>query len=358
MTFTMTAAEIATWLEGELVGDGAVQISRVAKIEEAAPGDLTFLANPKYERFVASTNASAILVRRDFDPSKVHRPTALSFIKVDDPYVAFLHVLKRFTPAVDPFPTGIHPTAIVSESATLGTGVTLGAHCVVGKNAVVGNNSRISHGVIIGDGVVIGNDCMLYPHVTIYHGCRLGNRVTIHAGTVIGSDGFGFAPRRDGSYEKIPQFGSVRIEDDVEIGANCTIDRSTLGETIIGRGVKLDNLVHIAHNVTVGENTVIAAQTGIAGSVRIGKNVMMGGQVGVSGHLEIADRSVILAQSGITKSTEPGKTYLGYPAKEQARAHRMEAALRMLPEMMWEFRQLQQKVQELLERFKQDRQKL
>jgi UDP-3-O-[3-hydroxymyristoyl] glucosamine N-acyltransferase len=351
MIVFMTAAEIAQWLDGELVGDGAVQISRVAKIDDAAPGDLTFLANPKYEKYLGTTKASAILVRRDLDPTKVQRVTPLSFIKVDDPYVAFLHVLKRITPPVDPFPAGIHPTAIVPESARLHQGVTVGAHVVIGKNVVVGKNTRISHGVVVGDGVTIGEECLIYPHVTIYHGCRLGHRVTIHAGSVIGSDGFGFAPKRDGTYEKIPQLGTVRIDDDVEIGAHCAIDRSTLGETVIGKGVKLDNLVHIAHNVTVGENTVIAAQTGIAGSVKVGKNVMVGGQVGISGHLEIADRTVILAQSGVTKSlTEPGKVYFGYPAKEQARAHRMEAALRMLPEMMREFRELQQRIEELLRR--------
>lgn len=348
----MTVAEIATWLQGELVGEGTVQISRVAKIEEAALGDLTFLANPKYEKYIVTTNASVVLVRRELDLQKFSRRASVSFIKVDDPYVAFLHVLKRLTPQVDPFPTDIHPSAFISKDAKLGHGVCLGAHVVIGKGVTIGDNTRLSHGVVIGDGATVGSECLFYPNVTIYHGCRVGNRVTIHAGAVIGSDGFGFAPKKDGTYEKIPQLGIVTVEDDVEIGANCTIDRSTLGETVIGKGVKLDNLVHIAHNVTVGENTVIAAQSGIAGSVKIGKNVMLGGQVAITGHIEIADRSIILGRSGVTKSfTEPGKTYMGYPAKEQRKAHRMEAALRMLPEMMAEFSTLQQRVEQLLQRF-------
>jgi UDP-3-O-[3-hydroxymyristoyl] glucosamine N-acyltransferase len=344
----MTVEELAKWLQGELVGDGAAQITRVAKIEDAAPGDLTFLANPKYEKHLATTRATAILVSRNFDLHKDKHGSSLSFVKVDDPYVAFLQVLKRLTPFVDPFPSGIHPTAVVASDANIGINVSLGAHVVIGKGASVGENTKIAHGTVIGDGTSVGSDCLIYPNVTLYHGCRVGHRVIIHSGTVIGSDGFGFTPKADGTFEKIPQVGIVLIEDDVEIGANCAIDRATMGETILHKGVKLDNLVHVAHNANIGENTALAGQTGMAGSVKIGKNVMTGGQVGIAGHIEIADRSIILAQSGVTKAiTEPGKTYFGYPAKEQRKAQRIEAALRSLPDLAMEFAKLQRRVEEL-----------
>jgi UDP-3-O-[3-hydroxymyristoyl] glucosamine N-acyltransferase len=352
----MTVEEIATWLQGELVGDGKAQISRVAKIEEAAAGDLTFLANPKYEKFVSTTKATAILVSKQFPVDKDHHNKGLSLIRVEDPYVAFLHILKRLSPPVDPFPGGIHPTALVDPTATIGRNVRLGAHVVIGKEANVGDNTRISHHCVIGDRVHIGHDCAFYPRVTVYHGSKIGDSVIIHSGVVVGSDGFGFAPKKDGTYEKIPQLGIVRIEDDVEIGANCTIDRATMGETVIGKGVKLDNLIQVAHNVTIGENTVIAAQTAIAGSTKIGRNVMIGGQVGISGHLEVADRSVVLGGSGITRSIqEPGKVYFGYPAKERKKAQRIEAALRSLPELMVDVRHLQQQLEELIARFKESK---
>ncbi|HWP81509.1 MAG TPA: UDP-3-O-(3-hydroxymyristoyl)glucosamine N-acyltransferase [Bacteroidota bacterium] len=347
----MTVEEIATWLQGELVGDGKAQISRVAKIEEATPGDLTFLANPKYEKFVSTTKATAILVSKQFAIEKANHHKDLTFIKVDDPYVAFLHVVKRLSPPVDPFPTGIHSTAIVHPTAVIDKNVSLGAHVVIGEGATIGANTRISHHCVIGDRVTVGRDCSFYPRVTVYHGSKIGDRVILHSGVVIGSDGFGFAPKKDGTYEKIPQVGIVRIEDDVEIGANCTIDRATLGETVLKKGVKLDNLVQVAHNVTIGENTVIAAQTGIAGSTKIGRNVMIGGQVGIAGHIEIADRAVLLAQAGISKTIRESGIYMGYPAKEQKKAQRMEAALRLLPDLMVDVRKLQEKVEELLKRF-------
>lgn len=345
----MKVSEIAEWLNGEVVGDGAVEITSVAKIEDAGPHDLTFLANPKYEKFVAGTKASAMLVSRSFGSGTKNVPGSLTLIRVDDPYVAFLHVLKRLTPAVDPFSTGIHPTAVISPTAKLGTQVDIGALAVVGDGAIIGDKTRIGHGCVVGTRAEVGSGCLLYPHVTIYHQCRLGNRVTIHAGTVIGSDGFGFAPTQDGNYEKIPQLGIVVIEDDVEIGSNCSVDRATLGATVIRKGAKLDNLIQVAHNVVIGENTVIAAQTGISGSTKIGRNVMVAGQVGFAGHIEIADKTVILAQSGIPNSiSEPGKVYFGYPAKERGKAMRIEAALRSLPEMARELTRLQAKVGELL----------
>jgi UDP-3-O-[3-hydroxymyristoyl] glucosamine N-acyltransferase len=342
----MTVQEIATLLHGDILGDPNTEIRRVAKIEEAEAGDLTFLANPKYEKYVATTKASAILVSTDFDSTRVS-PGQRIFIRVPDPYVAFLQVLKLITPMPDPFPKGIHPTAIVPASATIGPGVSLGAHVVLGGHAIIGAQAKIGHGCVVGDDANVGENSVLYPNVTIYHGCRIGARVILHSGVVVGSDGFGFAPRSDGTYEKIPQLGIVVIEDDVEIGANCTIDRATMGQTLIKRGVKLDNLVHIAHNVVMGENTVVAAQAGISGSTKVGKNVVIAGQVGIVGHIEIGDRSVLMAQAGVPKSTAPGKTYFGTPAKEQMRAMRIEAVIRSLPELVKDIEQLKRSLEEL-----------
>jgi UDP-3-O-[3-hydroxymyristoyl] glucosamine N-acyltransferase len=350
----MTAQEIATLFEGEIVGDPNIEIRRVAKIEEAGAGDLTFFANPKYEKYIATTKASAILVPSGFDASRLPE-TSLVFIKVPDPYVVFLQILKRITPMPDPFSKGIHATAFVPESAKLGPGVSLGAHVVLGEDVVVGANTRIGPGCVLGNGSSVGEDSVIYPNVSIYHGCRIGNRVILHSGVVVGSDGFGFAPKKDGTYEKIPQLGIVAIEDDVELGANCTIDRATMGQTLLKRGVKLDNLVHIAHNVVVGENTVIAAQSGISGSTKVGKNVMIAGQVGIVGHIEIADRSVLMAQSGIPKSTEPGKVYFGTPAKEHLRALKIEAVIRSLPELAKDIEQLKRSLEELRDRLSEPR---
>lgn len=346
----MKILDIATLVQGEVEGDASIEIDRVAKIEEAARGDLSFLANPKYEKHLPTTNASAVLVSRKLDTQKYLRPS-IAFIKVPDPYLAFLQVLRCFAPTSDSFPSGIHPTAVVFPDVHLGTNVCLGAHVVIDKGAIVGDNTKISHGCVIGEKVRIGSDCRIYPNVTVYHECRIGNRVTIHSSTVVGSDGFGFAPKPDGTYEKIPQIGIVVIEDEVEIGSNCSIDRATMGETIICRGAKLDNLIQIAHNVVIGENTVIAAQAGISGSTKIGKNVMIGGQAGFVGHIEIADRSIIMAQAGVSRSfTAPGKVYSDYPAMEHSRALRMEASLRSLPELMREFTDLKRLVDQLLEK--------
>ena len=346
----MTTREIATFVGGELSGDQGVEILRVAKIEESGPGDLTFLANPKYEKFVASTKASAILVSKSFDAQRVALPHGLALIKVPDPYIAFLQMLKRITPVQDPFSKGIHPTASVAPSAVLAADLSLGAHVSVGDGASIGSGSRIGPGCAIGFGVTIGENCTLYPNVTISHGCRIGNRVIVQAGTVLGSDGFGFAPRPDGSYEKIPQMGIVVLEDDVEIGANCAIDRATLGQTVLKKGVKLDNMVHIAHNVVIGENTVIAAQTGISGSTKVGKNVIIAGQVGIVGHIEIADGTVLMAKTGVSKSTEPGVTYWSSPAKEHKRALKIEVLLRSLPELAHDVEELKKAIALLQDR--------
>ncbi|MGD1044264.1 MAG: UDP-3-O-(3-hydroxymyristoyl)glucosamine N-acyltransferase [Bacteroidota bacterium] len=350
----MTILEIAEWLGGEIVGgniEGKPEIDRVAKIEEATLGSLTFLANPKYEKYLGTTSATAVLVSRKLDLKKIEGRASSIFIRVDDPYVAFLHVLKRLTPTMDPFITGIHSTAIISPDAVLGKNVSVGANAVIGKNAVIGSNTKIGEGCIIGMQAQIGADCILYPNVVVYHQCILGNRVVLHSGVVIGSDGFGFAPKPDGTYEKIPQLGIVVIEDDVEIGANTTIDRAVMGDTHIHHGVKIDNLVQIAHNVEVGENTVIAAQTGISGSTKIGKHCMIGGQVGLTGHIEIADHTVIMAQSGIHDNIkEPGKSFFGTPADDARKAQRAYIAVKMLPDMLHEFTALKKKVADLEQR--------
>ncbi len=344
----MTVQEIATWLQGEVVGNGTVQIDRVAKIEEADQLSISFLANPKYERYLETTQAAAVLVSKQYQSAKLPHRANLAFIKVEDPYLAFLQVHKKFTPSVDPFPNGIHASATIAETAKIGKNVCIGANVVVGDGVVIGENTKVSHGCTLGVGASLGTDCRLFPHVTIYHQSRIGNRVTLHSGVVIGADGFGFAPKENGPFEKIPQLGIVNVEDDVEIGANSTIDRATIGETVIRRGVKIDNLVQIAHNCVIGENTVIAAQTGISGSVKIGKQCMIGGQVGIAGHLEIADRVTILAQSGVSKTIEkPGGVYFGTTIKERSRAHRIEAVIRSLPELYRDLYQLRRDFESL-----------
>jgi len=345
----MKLREIAAMLNAEVEGNDAVEIQRVAKIEEAGEGDITFLANPKYTRFLGTTRASSVIIARNLETvasdSPGPRPVLL---RVDDPYTAFLKILVTFNPPRDPLPFGIHSTAVIAPSATLGRDVRVGAHAVIGDRCALGDRVMISHGVILGEQVTVGNETLLHANVTVREGCRIGVRVIIHSGTVVGSDGFGFAPKPDGTFEKIPQLGIVVIEDDVEIGANCTLDRATLGETRIKKGAKLDNLIQIAHNVVVGENTVIAAQAGISGSTRLGKNNMIGGQVGITGHLEIADGTKIGAQSGIHRSiAKPGQTYFGYPAQPQREAFRIQGAVLRLPELLATVRSLQQKVEQL-----------
>ena len=347
----MTIREIAEWLGGDIMGGyigGKPEISSVAKIEEATPGSLTFLANPKYEKYLGTTKATAVLVSKKLDLKKIESLPSLIFIRVDDPYIAFLQVLKRITPAMDPFSSGIHSTAVISSTAILEKNVSVGAHAVIGENAIIGSNTKIGEGCVIGMRVQVGADCTLYPNVVVYHQCVLGNRIILHSGVVIGSDGFGFAPKPDGNVQKIPQLGIVIIEDDVEIGANTTIDRAVMGDTHIHRGVKIDNLVQIGHNVVIGENTVIAAQAGISGSTKIGKHCMLGGQVGLTGHIEIADNTAIMAQSGIHDNIkEPGKAYFGSPADEARKAQRMYIAMKMLPDMLREFAAMKKKVSDL-----------
>lgn len=348
----MKLREIAQLIHAEGAGEGPVgeiEICRVAKIEEAADGDITFIANPRYTRYLETTHASAVIISRAIrlgdDGGAKFRPALL---RVDDPYLSFLKVLLAFNPPKDPLTPGVHPTAVVHPSAVIGKDVRIGAHVVISEGCRIGDATMLCHGTVLGAGVEVGRASLLYHLVTVREGCKIGSRVIVHSGTVIGSDGFGFAPKPDGSYDKIPQLGIVVVEDDVEIGANCTLDRATMGETRIKRGTKLDNLIQVGHNVVIGEHTVIAAQTGISGSTKIGKFNMVGGQVGFTGHLSIADSTKIGAQSGIHRSIEKaGGTYFGSPSLPQREAFRIQGALIQLPELLVTFRQLKQKIEDL-----------
>ena len=340
----MKISEIAREIGVRVDGNPDSEIIGIGKIEEAKAGEITFLANPKYEKYVATTRASAVIVSENF---KTNRKDIV-FLRAKDPYVAFVFALKKMMPSHELLPVGVNQSAYISPNAIVGEDVRVGALASILDNAKIGSRTIIFPGCVIGDGAEVGDDSILYSNVTIYGEMKIGNRVIIHSGTVIGSDGFGFAPKDDGTYDKIPQLGVVVVEDDVEIGSNCSIDRATLGETKICRGVKIDNLVQVAHNVVIGENTVIASQSGISGSTKIGKHCMIGGQVGFAGHLEIADNTNFGAQSGVAKSIkEAGKTYFGYPAKELKETLKIWAASEMLPKIIREFTELQQKVKEL-----------
>lgn len=343
----MKLRDIAVLLNAEIEGSDAVEIQRVAKIEEAGKGDLAFIANPRYAKFAVTTRASAVIVGKDFQP-EAGAGALPTLLRVADPYASFLKVLVAFHPPADPLPSGIHPTAVIPDSASLGKDVRVGAHVVIGERCTIGDGTMISHNAVIGDGVSIGQRSLVYPNVTIREGCKVGDRVILQPGVVIGSDGFGFAPLPDGSYEKIPQLGIVVIEDDVEIGANTTVDRATMGETRVKKGTKLDNLIMVAHNVVIGEHTVIAAQAGISGSTKIGGYGMIGGQVGITGHLEIAEKTKLGAKAGIHHSIpKPGMTFFGSPAYPAREAFRIQGAMTHLPDLLNTVRELQKKVEEL-----------
>lgn len=347
----MKLSDIAELVKGDCEGETSVEIEHLAKIEEAGEGDITFLANPKYTKHLLSTKASAVLVKREVDYQELHeRKQPIALVRVDDPYAAFAKLIDVFHPPVTTLPPGIHPTAIVPKSSKIGKDAAIGAHAVVGEHCHIGDGAVVWHGVVLGDHVAIGDRSVIYANVSVREQCKIGKRVIVHSGTVIGSDGFGFAPKDDGTYEKIQQRGIVVIEDDVEIGANCTIDRATIGETRIKRGAKLDNLIQVAHNVVIGENTVIAAQAGISGSTKVGNGCIIAGQVGLVGHIEIADKTTIAAQSGVHKSVkEAGKTFFGSPALEHHERLRIEAAMRQLPELINTVRELQKRLQEFLQ---------
>ncbi|MEG1607980.1 MAG: UDP-3-O-(3-hydroxymyristoyl)glucosamine N-acyltransferase [Mucinivorans sp.] len=325
-----TAEIIAGFLDGTIEGDPQVKVNTITKIEEGEPGALAFLSNPKYEEYIYHSKASIVIVNRDF---VAKGPIEATLLRVDNAYKAFASLLELYV-ANKPRKEGISPKSSIAPTATLGQGVYVGEFAVLDEGCSVGQGSQIFPQVYVGDRVRIGSNCKICAGVKIYEDCVLGDNITIHSGTVIGGDGFGFAPTEDGSFQKIPQIGNVVIEDDVEIGANTCIDRATMGSTIIRRGVKLDNLIQIAHNVVVGSNTVMAAQVGVAGSAKIGQNVMMGGQVGVVGHITIADGVKIGSQSGIGASVDkPGVVMFGSPAMPGLQNHRVHAILKELPEL-------------------------
>jgi len=322
----MKLSEIAVLLNGKLEGSGEKEIVNIAKIEAAKSDEITFISNPSYEKFFSITHAGAVIVPLNFNNSAQKIPLVL----VDDPQKAYLTLLDLFSPDVILQQAGIHSSAVISASAQVSESAGIGANCFIGDKVKIGERTSILPNTVIMHNVTIANDTLIYPSVTIYQGCKIGDNVIIHSGTVIGSDGFGIVKNTDGTYKKIPQKGIVVIENDVEIGSNCSIDRAALGETVIHKGVKLDNQIQIAHNVEIGENTVIAAHTGIAGSTKIGKNCMIGGKVGIVGHIEICDDVIITAATNVSKPiTKPG-IYSGYRAKPQMEELRELAAIRNL----------------------------
>lgn len=344
LTMKFTAAQISILVNGKIEGHADAAVSSFGKIEEAETGQLSFLANPKYEDYLYSTNASIVIINENYELRQAVNPT---LIRVPDAYSAFAQLLSKYQEMATQQLKGIQQPSFISPSAKIGEDVFVGAFCYIGENVKIGRNTKVFPNSFIGDNVCIGENCIVHPGVKIYHDCVLKNLITVHAGSVIGSDGFGFAPQADGSFKKVPQIGNVIIEDHVEIGANTTIDRATMGSTCIKNGAKLDNLIQVAHNVEVGESTVIAAQVGISGSTKIGKNVMIGGQAGLVGHIQIAEGSKINAQSGVSKSLkEPYSTVTGSPAGDYTQSLRSQAVFRNLP-------QLEKRVQELEEVVKQ-----
>ncbi|MBV7532650.1 UDP-3-O-(3-hydroxymyristoyl)glucosamine N-acyltransferase [Chitinophaga sp. sic0106] len=341
-----SALQLATMLDGKLEGNPDVKVSNIAKIEEAGEGMLSFIANPKYEEFLYTTSASILLVN---DSLVIERPINPTLIRVKDAYSSMALLLEKYRQLTSN-KAGIQQPSYVPSSVKLGENVFVGAFAYLGENVVLGNNVKIYPGVYLGDNVMVNDDSVLYPGVKVYENCVVGSRVVLHAGCVIGGDGFGFAPQPDGAYKKVPQIGNVVIHDDVEIGANTTIDRATMGSTIIQKGVKLDNLIQVAHNVDIGPNTVIAAQTGVSGSTKIGKNCVIGGQVGMVGHIHIADGTKINAQSGLSKSiTTPNSSLTGSPAYDYKSSLKSQAIFRNLPDLEKRVKELEEMVKQLLQ---------
>jgi UDP-3-O-[3-hydroxymyristoyl] glucosamine N-acyltransferase len=338
------AAAIAGFLKGEIEGDPEIKVNTVAKIEEGHAGALSFLANPKYEHYIYTTKSSVVLVNRSFVPTAEIKAT---LIRVENAYEAFASLL-RLVDQSRPKKTGVHSTAVIEASAKIGADVYIGPYAYIGENSIVGDGCAVYPHVYLGDNTRLGKNSILNPGVTVYHDCIIGEECIVHAGSVIGSDGFGFAPQSENEYMKIPQLGNVILEDHVEIGANVTIDRATMGSTIIRKGVKLDNLIQIGHNVEVGENTVMAAQTGISGSTKIGKNCMFGGQVGLAGHIKIANGTKVGAQAGILgEIKEENTVIIGSPAIDLKQYLRSSVIFKKLPEMKTKLDTLEKEMESL-----------
>lgn len=338
-----TAQDIAAIIEGTVDGDENAIIKNVSKIDDSKPETLAFLANPSYTHYIYTTLASVVIVKNDFTPEK---ELSCTLIRVSDPYQAIATLLNAYA-EMQPQKVGIENPSYIAKSASHGEDLYLGAFAYIGENVKIGKNVKIYPNSYIGDNSVIGDNAIIYAGVKIYPNTQIGDNCIIHAGAVLGSDGFGFAPTEDGSYKKIAQIGNVKLEDNVEIGANATIDCATMGSTLIKKGVKIDNLVQIAHNVVIGENTVMASQTGIAGSTKVGKNCIFAGQVGIAGHLKIGDKTTIGAQAGIMSDVKGGETLFGTPAMDAKQSFRIEAVKRQLPQLRRDLMSLSKKIEKL-----------
>lgn len=337
-----SAKQIAQFVQGVIEGDENATVNTFAKIEDGKPGAISFLSNPKYTHYIYDTESSIVLVDKSVE---LEKPTKATLIKVDNAYECVAKLLQLYE-SMKPKKTVIDSLAFISPSAKIGENVYIGAFAYIGDNVVIGDGCQIYPNVVICENAKVGNDCLFYPNVTIYHDCHVGNRVTLHAGSVVGSDGFGFAPSENG-YDKIPQIGIVTIEDDVEIGANTCIDRSTMGSTYVRKGVKLDNLVQIAHNTDIGANTVMSAQVGIAGSTKVGQWCMFGGQVGIAGHITIGNKVFLGAQSGVPSSLKDNQTLIGTPPMEKLPYFKSQAIFQKLPDLYKQIQKLQKEVDEL-----------
>jgi UDP-3-O-[3-hydroxymyristoyl] glucosamine N-acyltransferase len=340
-----SAEQIAGILNGEIVGNPSVTVNGLAKIEEGQPGALSFLSNPKYEEYIYVTKSSVCIVNKSFEPAK-SIPETLTLVKVEDAYACFAKLLEVYSQMSKKQPK-IETPSYIAENAQIGEGLYLGAFAYIGDNAKIGNNVTIYPNAYIGENVVIGDGTVIHPGASIYADCKIGRNCIIHGGVIIGADGFGFAPDENGEYQKVPQIGNVILEDNVEVGSNTTIDRATMGSTIIRKGVKIDNLCQIAHNVEIGKNTAMAAQVGIAGSAKIGEHVMIGGQAGISGHLHIADGTKIVAQSGIPSSVKKADTLMGSPGIPMEDFKKSYFGFRKLPFILNKLQELEKKVKEL-----------
>ena len=340
-----SASQIAAIVNGEIIGSSSVIVTDLAKIEEGQEGTLSFLSNPKYEEFIYTTKSSICIVNKDFIPVKP-LPLSLTLIKVENSYTCFAQLLELYD-NLNKKEAKIEQPSFIDNSAVIGSDLYLGAFAYIGKNVEIGNNVVIYPNVYLGDNVKIGSNTVLHPGVSIYFGCKIGENCIIHAGTVVGSDGFGFAPNSEGVFQKIPQIGNVIIENNVEIGSNCAIDRATMGSTFIREGVKIDNLCQIAHNVDIGENSALAALVAVAGSAKIGKRVMIGGQAAINGHLSIADDTKIVGQSGVVKTVKEAVTLMGTPAIPLNDFKKSSVGFRKLPFILSKLEEIEKKIKDL-----------